>query len=234
MKISDKGIVIRTVKYNDKALILHMYCRELGCRAFFFRTGKNNSRNLLQPLTLLQFTSEEKDQQGLLSITAPSLLFGQESAVFDPQKAAISFFLAELLQKSLVDEYRNLELFDFLQDAILLLDKEEIVANFHIWLMRELCKYYGISPSMDGGNACFHFQPGLFSDDPHLSNDKLTDQESAWMFAAFDEPYEMLRTLKLPGLARKKMIQSFLHYFRLHLDQSMVMKSLDVLTEVFE
>jgi DNA repair protein RecO (recombination protein O) len=237
MKLKEAGIVIKTVKHTDQTTVAHLFCKQLGYTSALVRTGtgtKKNIRPLLQPLYTLVFETEKQENKSLIKIQQPTLAVVYDSIPYNPAKSSVCFFIAEFLSKTLADHYINEELYGFIASAVELLDKEEAVANFHLWFLVELSHFYGFGPEeasvggqfFSSGNGCFvnHPTEGIHCWDADASQA---------MAMLCERSYELSRTLKLSAPVRKKVLMGLVAYFRTHLGVAITLNTLDVLEEVF-
>lgn len=237
MKIKEAGIVIKSVKHTDQTTVVHLFCRQLGYTSALVRTGavgKKNLRPLLQPLYVLQFETEKQENKSLIKVQQPTLAVIYESIPYHPAKSAVCFFIAEFLSKSLADHYINEELYGFISSAIELLDKEEAVANFHLWFLIELSHFYGFGPEEASlADQFFSSGNGSFVNHPTEGIRCWEADASQAMAILCQRSYELSRQLKLNWATRKKVMRGMVDYFRTHLDMPLMLNSLDVLEEVF-
>ena len=160
MLVTTRAIVLRSVKYSDKATAVTVFTRDFG-RASVVAYGVSGKKSggkaaLLQPLSLVELTMTHhpgKDMQQLRDIRSELNLPGISA---HPVKNAIAFFVAELLYKSLRQQQEESSLFDFLQYALEWLNESQgNVADFHLILMCKLTRYLGFEPNMEAENAAW-------------------------------------------------------------------------------
>ena len=88
MYIDDKGLVLRTVKYDDKSFIAHIFTASRGHVAFMLNgsRGKRSgtSARLFQPLSFLSFQWDAKPTATLHRMKEARLLFTQQDIPYHP------------------------------------------------------------------------------------------------------------------------------------------------------
>lgn len=230
-------ILLHTTKYGDSTLILHGYTREAGRQSFMLRgVGKKNTKSMgyLHPLSILDIqTSESAKGNAAAAVKgAPSggkILYLRE---FSPRfplnslrsniyKNSIALYISELLYKSLLETERDVQLYDFLEKSIVLLNSlESNFANFHLWFTIEFASALGFMP---GKGFSAEFDP-FKQEEEKILKTFMDAQESSDFAAAMQIP--------LNGRQRTEFISSLLRYLEYHLGTKLNIKSLDVLHQV--
>ena len=133
-----RGIVLGTLKYGEKGVIVHMLTDLYGRQSYMVQgvgsRGRGSKLALFQPMFALEF-------EGLESPKMQMHRFGEvhsgvvlESTPFDVKKSTIALFMAEVLHRLVKESEANEMLFDFVWGSIEALDAAtEGVANFHLW-----------------------------------------------------------------------------------------------------
>lgn len=219
MHRTDWALVLKTSKYADHSLIVQVFGRECGNSPLFFkgnRTKTIDGRHLLQPMVPLRIQVEERSGHSMPKLQQVSLDVPLLSLTTDPVKISMSFFLAELLSKTLPQEFTSSELFDFLRAATELLDREERCANFHLWFIANLCKWYGLE--------CDEWPKEV-----HSPNEKV----SVTVLTLFNLPYRELREMSFTSELRHQLLDMLLRYMRFRLNEPIALKSLEILQQLF-
>ena len=126
-----------------------MFTRDFGRKPYFLRglsKKKNSPRSILFPLSILELQVTDRDNKSLQQINEVSMHKPTFELLSNPVKSSIAIFLNEVLHRSIEVNYHNEVLYDFLENAIQLLDSCSNVKNFHLWFMLELSKYFGFYP----------------------------------------------------------------------------------------
>ncbi len=233
------GIVLRTVKYNDKSAIATVYTREFG-RVSFIIHGVSRRKSAIKPAFFLPLSIVEinttfhpgKEVQQLQDIRIEQSLSG---IYHDPVKNAITLFLAELLYKTLRQPEADESTFDFLQQAIQLLDLSEAgIANFHLVFMIKLSKYLGFEPNGEEADASyFDLLNGVFLKSRpthnHFANPEITHIFASMLPVGFDK----MHTIDLSRIKRNELLNCLIDYYKLHMPDFHGLNATAVLHEIF-
>src|SRR5690606_15392503 len=153
MLVKTKAIVISSVKYQEKALIVKCFTLSDGLKSYFVRDAFSSSKKSVkksayfQPLTLLEIEANHKNKNTLeyFSSTKPVVY---RTIPNDIVKSSLALFLSEVFHSSLKEEGKNEDLFLFLETALLWLDENTITTNFHLIVLLELTKFLGFYPNI--------------------------------------------------------------------------------------
>lgn len=220
------AVVLKTSKYADDRLIVETYTREAGHQTFIIRISQGRRsgvhRNLFQPLALLEMEwgAEETSTRSRSDLHKPKAarpLLLPLTLYTDPIKASIVLFLAEFLRAILRTEPTSPPLYDYIDAALRWLDTatDRPVANFHIAFLIHITKLLGITPSEEELMQICPLQYRLQA--PRLLRINLANQH-IFQFTR-QERAEFLRVILL--------------YYRLHQTAFPELKSIEVLTEIF-
>lgn len=235
-----RGIVLHTLKYNDRSNIAHIYTEQGGRMSFLFpaqRSRKSMVRQVLfQPLSLVEFEAEVRPRAGLHPIREAKAWQVFQSLPYDPFKSAIVLFLSEFLYRALKEEAVNLPLFAYLVHSVQWLDAcEKSFANFHLVFLMRLSRFLGLYPNLDGYaegcyfdllNACFVSAPpahGMF----------VFPDEASRIRNLMRMNYDTMRLFGMNRMERNRCLDIISEYYRLHLPDFPELKSLRVLQELF-
>jgi DNA repair protein RecO (recombination protein O) len=222
-----KGICINFLKYRETSIIAKIYTEEFGMQSYLInsvRTAKPKfGIALFQPLTLLDMVVYHKPAKSVLQriaeVRSRELYLG---IPFDIKKTSLAIFLSEILLKTLHEEEPNKELFDFLEQSFLTLDKSENINNFAIRFLMLFLEKQGLL-----GQDVKHLFEELNKNKTSLSPEKL--QEEIKYLANIRNGVEV----ELPNSLRQRLINYLLDYFRLHYEFFGEVKSLQVLRSIF-
>ena len=132
---STKGIIINFIRYKESSIIVKIYTELFGLRTYIVngvRNTKTAKIALYQPLNLVDLVVYENPKADMQRISEIRLLIPYKTIPFLPYKINSAFFITEVLSKSLKEEVGNEELFSFLIESLLIFDKLEKYANFHL------------------------------------------------------------------------------------------------------
>lgn len=239
MLFTTKGIVLHHFKYSEKSVIAKVYTEKFGLQSYILngvRSAKSKNKAVyLQPLSLVEISANHKEKKGLQQVKSIQLSTVYESIPFNIGKTSIAFFLAEILYKTIKEEETNYTLFEFLYNALQVLDlKETNYANFHLIFIAQLCHFLGIPPqnkTIDAAFIYFDLQEGVFINikPPHQNfiNSPIANLLIEILNSNLNE-----KNLSLSYSDRKKVLTALLDYYNLHLSNFENLKSLAVLEEV--
>ena len=160
MLVKTKAIVISSLKYQEKSLIVKCLTQSDGLKSYFvpnaFAAKKSNQKiAYFQPLSLLEIEANHKNKGTLEHFKEIKLAHGYQTISTDIVKSTIVMFLSEIIHHSIHEEEKNEKLYNFLESALLWLDAHDEMANFHLILMLEMTKFLGFYP--DTSESIFKF-----------------------------------------------------------------------------
>ncbi|MEO0045509.1 MAG: repair protein RecO [Bacteroidota bacterium] len=236
MLVKTKAIVISSLKYQEKSLIVKCFTLSDGLKSYFvqsaFSSKKSNQKiAYFQPLTLLEIEANHKNKGTLEHFKEIKLSSAYQTINTDIIKSTIVIFLSEMLHHSIQEEEKNENLFIFLESALLWLDNHDDTANFHLILLLEVTKFLGFYPdTTDIDNKHFEMKDGVFS--PFLGTSCLTEHETHLFKKLIDLKFDSNQKV-FAGIERQILLKILLDYYTIHLDGFKKPKSLEVLKEVF-
>jgi len=143
-------------------------------------------------------------------------------------------FLSEVLGKSIYEEEENSLLFEYIEAALIWLDTNDDVANFHLLFLLNLTKHLGFYPEKEHTNTIFFdLEEGRFTSSIPRNN-IVTGENLTHLKALLGINFEGLNTLRFNGLIRQSILDILIQYFELHLPGFHRPKSLAILKTVFE
>ncbi len=283
------GIVLRTLKYKDSALLADIYTEALGRASFIIKIPRNRKfgirASLFQPLSLVELVFEVRSHQPLHTVSEAKLLQPFVSIPFDPCKSAIALFLSEFLYRAIHEELENPALFSYLRHSICWLDAcQQGYANFHLVFLMRLSRFLGLYPNLeeytagacfDLLNACFTPLPpqqhrfyidadessrrlsrflGLYPNleeytagacfdllnacftplPPQQHRFYIDADESSRLVTLMRMNYDTMHLFAMNRQERARCLTVLNDYYRLHLPNFPVLKSLEVLRELFD
>lgn len=238
-----KGIVLRTVKYGESSMIVAVFTELFGLQSYMVNGVRSASKkggaraNLFQPgaiLDLVVYHNEQKNLQRIREFRWSSLY---EHVFYDVFKGAVATYMIELLTKCLKQPETNTDLFDFMEDVLLHLDRAEapVVANFPLFFAVHLSNFFGfrISDEHDSSHPYLDLEEGLFVSFAPMHHRYLDEQYSAIVAHLLKvmQPEE-LADLKLAGSVRRNLLQQLERFYMLHVPEFGHLRSLPVLQEV--
>ena len=168
MLVKTKAIVISSIKYQEKSLIVKCFTQSEGLKSYFvrdaFSSRKSNQKiAYFQPLTILEIEAIHKNKGTLENFREIKIATPFQSIYSDIYKNTIVLFISEILHHSIHEEEKNEALFTFLETALNWLDTHNDIANFHLILLLEITKYFGFYPDISKlENTFFEMKEGVF------------------------------------------------------------------------
>ena len=240
MLIESLAIVLHKIKYDDKNLIVHVYSRDFGRISYIAAKRKKQGSvhaSAFEALSLIRYQAEHKPNRELQRMKECQHIYAFHTLFLDPVKNSISLFLSEVLYRVLQEAEANESLFAYLSESIKILDLvEDGKANFHIAFLMQLCRDLGITPNMEDAQAGWYFdmQAGCFVPFPPNHKFWMSYEEAGPFIHLQDIAFDNLADYRFSRIQRRKLLDTLLDYYRLHLNNFPLIKSLDIMQDLFE
>ena len=173
MHVKTKAIVLNSLKYGESQIIVDLLTECVGRVSFMQRIPRSSrsgiSKQLFQPLTILDVEFDHRQSQKLQRLNNASIAWPFSSIPFDAHKLGIALFMAEFVTYATRSEQQNHDLFLFVENSVMWLDTcVSSFANFHIVFMLHMTRFVGFFPNTDERHDCpyFDLRGGCFI--PHL------------------------------------------------------------------
>ncbi len=236
MVVKTRAIVISSIKYQEKSLIVKCFTLSDGLKSYFVRDAfsarKSNQKiAYFQPFSLLEIEAVHKNKGTLENFKEIKLAVPFQTIHSDIVKSTIVLFLSEMLHYSIHEEEENIALFTYLENSLMWLDANDDMANFHLIFLLEASKYLGFYPDISNIEMpFFEMKEGYFS--PFSSKNTLSEHETML--------FKKLINLKLESdiktfyvIERQLLLKIIIDYYSFHLEGFRKPKSVEVLKEVF-
>jgi DNA repair protein RecO (recombination protein O) len=234
--IKTDGIVLTHTRYRDSSAIIHMYTRELGRQDYIVNGVRGNRKNrktaLLQPLNRLSMEVYHAPAKELHRIREFSLRHPLARIPYHQNSRAQAFFLTEFLAKVLIMQDPASALYDFLDQAVELLDSEiPGVENLHLFVMFRLTGHLGFMPENNHSAAqpWFDLKNGYFVRSEPVHPMALNPDKAHLFARLFETDTRSLKSLARNATERQQILNALLDFFRLHAHGFGNLRSLDVL-----
>jgi DNA repair protein RecO (recombination protein O) len=239
-----KGIVLRTVKYGETSVIVSIYTELFGIQSYLVNGVRKSTKRsggsaaAFQPGALLELVVYHNELKQLQRIREFRWSYLYEHVFFDVRKNAVCMFMVELLQKSFKQPEQNPDLYNFIEDAFIHLDKADdaVVANFPLYFALHLTVFFGFrieDHPRHAGNLILDLEEGIFTSSPpshpHYIEGVLAETTSQLLKTM--QPAE-LKEIKLNQNIRRQLLQAYEDFYALHLPEFGRLKSLPVLQEL--
>lgn len=240
MEVKTKAIVLRTVRYGDSRMIVDMLTASVGRVSFACGLSKTNrgkiKKQLFQPLTLLDIVFDYRTTMELQRIKDVRMARPFVSIPFDAYKLSIGLFLAEFLVYATKGEQDGNQLEEFTEKSLLWLDNAvDGFANFHLVFMIRVSLFVGFYPNLDGysDGAWFDLRDGSFTMTCPSHPDYLNPDDSRRILLLTRMNFDNMRLFSMSRVDRNRCLDVIMTYYRLHVANFPVLRSLEVLRELF-
>lgn len=234
-----RGIVLGTIKYGEKGVIVHMLTDTHGRQSYMVQgvrtTARGSKMALLQPLFPVAFEGLTSSKMSLhrLKDLVPGVVL--QTTPFDVRKSTMALFMAEVLYRLVRDNESVDELFDFVWGSVLALDHiEEGISNFHLWFLANLSRPLGFSPDNEySEGAWLDIRDGHFVPHALIPSVALTPENARILHDMLECDVRYLGEIGLNRVQRVDFLEAMLKYYAYHLDAIHSVESLRILKEVF-
>ena len=238
MIVTTKAIVLNSIKYGDNSLIVKCYTKDEGTKSYLLRGILSSKKGKLktayfQPLTQLKITANHNNKGNLNSVKEVQIINHYKSIFTNITKQSIAFFLSEILVFSIQEEEENIDLYEYIETALIWLDSHQKTTNFHLLFLLNLTKYLGFYPETKHSKYnYFDLSEGRFLQHPpkfhYISGTDLNEFKKI-----LGINFEALDKIKFNAKSRQQVLTILIQYFELHLIGFRKPKSLDVLKTIF-
>ena len=240
MLYKTKGLVLNTINYNDKYVLVQIFTESFGRITYMVSKakGKNTKapKSLFSPLAVLDLEVEHQASRDIQRVreARPELYLYDISG--DLSKTSMAFFLSEFLSRVLRDTNDSQLLFSFLEQSVQILEMtDKSIANYHLVFMLKLSHFLGFYPNLEeyGERDLFDMMNGEFVSVQPLHKHFLNRYDSKALSLLARISYENMHKFAFSRQDRINIINRMLEYYRLHLYDFPTLKSLDILHELF-
>ncbi|WP_026728285.1 DNA repair protein RecO [Flavobacterium denitrificans] len=236
MQVKTKAIVISSLKFQEKSLIVKCFTLSSGLKSYFVRdafSSRKTSQKIayFQPFSILEIEAVHKNKGTLENFKEIKSAVPFQSIHTDIVKSTIVMFLSEMLHYSIQEEEKNEQLFLFLETALTWLDHHDEISNFHLILLLEITKYLGFYPDISEIDLpFFEMNEGVFTlfQNGNLLSEHETNLFKKLLELKFDNDQKVFHVLE-----RQILLKILIDYYSLHLEGFKKPKSLEILKEVF-
>jgi DNA repair protein RecO (recombination protein O) len=238
MQTKTKGIVLKTIKYSDRKLIVKIYTDTHGLQSFFVSLGSSSKAKikpaLLQPLTQIEIETSVRPNKQFASIKDIHCNYQYADLTQNIYKNTIALFLNEVMYACLKEEEPNQNMFEFVTVAFQWLDQShEHISNFHLYFLIELSKHLGFYPQNNytTKEPYFDLREGAFIEKLPHHPDYLLPETGILLSNLLMVDLRNIRYYQLTKPERDELMSGLLYFFRLHISGINDIKSLQVLKE---
>lgn len=236
----NRCIVLKTVKYGDRSIIVDVLSREHGRMSVVWRQPKSGAgrarRQYFQILSILDLECERRSASALPTVKDVRFAVPYSSIPFDNVKLTCSFFIAEFLLSATQGEQTDVALYEYVESGLIWYDMADgITANFHLLFMMRASRFLGFYPDMDSyvPNSFFDLRSGVFVTETPLHNDYLKPEEASVIVTLMRMTPATMHLFRLSRDQRNRAVEVILQFYRLHIPSFRDMKTWEVLKEVY-
>jgi len=234
--VKTKAIVISSLKFQEKSLIVKCFTLSNGLKSYFVRDAfssrkANQKIAYFQPFSILEIEAVHKNKGTLENFKEIKSAVPFQSIHTDIVKSTMVMFLSEMLHYSIQEEEKNEQLFLFLETALTWLDHHDEISNFHLILLLEITKYLGFYPDVSEIDLpFFEMNEGIFTlfQKANVLSEHETNLFKKLLELKFDNDQKVFHVAE-----RQILLKILIDYYSLHLEGFKKPKSLDILKEVF-
>jgi DNA repair protein RecO (recombination protein O) len=197
---------------------------------------KRSKLTAFQSLFLLDIELYYKAERGLQKLKEYKLNPPLSNIACDIRKSTLAMFLAELVSKTVKEEYADKMLFDFIKVSILFLEEIEYnIAIFHLVFLIKLSRFLGFAPETSSLiNAKFYdYKNGVHVNTKPYHNYYMDDADFQSCVVLMDISYSNLDDINMTIKQRDRILNILLDLYDIHILNFKSLKSYAVLKEVF-
>jgi DNA repair protein RecO (recombination protein O) len=240
MLVKTTGIIFRAVKYSETSIITDIYTRELGLQTYIVN-GVRSARSKtgaaqFQIMSLADVVAYHRDDRKMHRVKEIRAAYVYQRLPFDVRRSAVGLFMAEIARKTIRESEQNGPLFDFLFDSFCFLDStEEPFANLHLNFLIGLSAHLGFLPGGDftAETPVFDMQEGIFTHQAAHAH-CMDEEQSLLLYQLLCCDREQCHIVAMQPSQRRRLLQSLLTFYRLHIESLPEIHSHEILHEVFE
>lgn len=239
MVATTKAIVFSAIKYSEADLIVTCFTENFGIQSYMLRSVLKSRKGKLRasyflPLTKLEIVASHRNKGTLERISEAKVLEPYQTLHTDVVKSSMVLFIAEMLKNTIKEEEANLPLFEYIENAMIWLDANAAIANFHILFLLKLSTHLGFYPDTSEMNQeYFNLVDGSFQN--NKTNNYCESGEAIEALKLFfGINFDAIENVKLTKTARLSALNLLLTYYQLHLQGYKKPRSLSVLHQLFK
>jgi len=196
-----------------------------------------NRAALFQPLALVDIVISGHERASLPRISEIGIHRPYEEIPYNIVKSTIALFLDEVLLKSLKEQHPDAELYQFLQDALTVLDLHHgNVLHFHIYFLLQLSRYLGFYPQGRRSEATpvLDLQEGRFVSRVPQHAHFLGGKGGELLSQLLDCNFTTFHEVMIDKTERRQLLRAVVTLYQLHISSFGIVKSLEVLEALAE
>ena len=215
-----KGVVLNTINYSDKYILVQIFTEMFGQVTYMVSKTKSKNtkvpRSIFFPFAIVEMETQHQASRDIQRIK-------------EVRNALPLFYIPTQIGKKSMD-------FFFLYHSIQILEMtDKSIANYHLVFMIKLSRFLGFYPNLEdyGKNYLFDMLNGEFVPYQPMHRYFLDRYESEALSRLARITYENMHHFIFNRQDRINILNRMLEYYRLHLYDFPQIKSLEVLHELF-
>ena len=238
MLVTTPAIVISALKYGEADLIVKAYTYSDGLKTYMLKGVLKSKKgkfkaSQFQLLTQLEIVANHRNQGKMEYLKDAKILHPYSNLHTNMVKATMLIFLAEVLKNVIKEEEPNKALFHYLENALLWLDLNDKIANFHLLFLLNLSRYLGFYPDAASKDLpYFNLLEGVF-ELKSINNYCIEGRNVEILRQLLGINFDALNEVKLNQKARSNFLNMLLLYYELQSEGFKKPKSLAVLNEIY-
>ena len=240
MLTTTRAVVLRTVQYGDKRIIVDMLTEKHGRLSFITslsaKAKSGSKKQYFQPLSIIEVVFDHRPSVKLHHIKEIRLWWPAVSLHYDSYKMSLVFFLSEFLYYVTRDEQENVSLFEYVINSLAWLDSvNKSFSNFHLVFMMRLSRFIGFLPNLEDYQEgdYFDLQDACFRHDIPAHLNYLGPEETGRIALLMRLRYETMHLCAMSRSQRNRCTEVIVEFYRLHVPDFPEMKSLPVVQDLF-
>jgi DNA repair protein RecO (recombination protein O) len=231
-----RGIVLHHLRYSETSVIAKIYTEKFGLQSYLIRGVRSPKAKiklgLLEHLSLLEMVVYYREGRGLQNIKELRPAHAFKSMHNNIRKSSQALFMNELIFKSVKEEESNAELFDFLFNSVLELDKPDLfLPDFHLGFMVSLARFLGFAPARNyTPGFWFNLQEGYFEAQRPAHSHFIFPEQAGFFNALLIQD----SSNTISSSIRKLLLDKLIEFYQLHLPAFGSLRSPEVLHEVLK
>lgn len=240
-----KAVILRSVKYGETSLIVSAYTELYGLQSYIVQGVRASSKkvaakaNYFQPGAILELIVYHHDLKNLQRIKEFRWSYLYTEIFADVIKNSVLLYMMELLQKCVKQPENNPDLFYFVEEALMQLDKVSpaVTANFPLYFSLHLTNFFGFQMNTEDAERynIFDLQEGNFTEH-HPQHVNYIEGESAKLISELLKAMQPNELTEIPMnyMQRRQLLEAVEVYYMFHMPDFSKMKTLPVLQQIME
>ena len=222
-----QGVVIGFIKYRESSIITKIYTEKFGIQSYIVNNIRSkrakNKIALFQTLSILDLVVYKKNNANLNRISEYKTIHPFQSIPFNVHKSTIALFISDFCNKAIREEDENPNLFNFLKSSFIQLDLiNQNIFNFHLQFMLKLSKFIGLE--LESASMLVN-ESGDYSSVPKY---RLKEEITLNLVRLNYGEHCQLKNSQ-----REEILNDLMKFYSFHIPEFGVLKSLNVLKELY-